>query len=56
MEDGADKEDVEEDTALGKLGDDDKPGWVMGTISKMLQHHMKSFGQKHVRVEDLTHR
>ena len=32
-EDGEDNEDTEQ----GKLSEDDEPGWVMGTISKMVQ-------------------
>ena len=42
---GEDKEDDEEDTELGKLSDDE-PGCVMGTITKMVQHSIKSFWQK----------
>jgi hypothetical protein len=33
----------DEDTEQGKLSEDDKPGWVMGTISKTLQQHMERF-------------
>jgi hypothetical protein len=36
------KDDDEDDTELGKLSEDDKPLWVMGTISKMVQHQMES--------------
>jgi len=32
-EDGEDEDHPEDDTELGKLSADDKPGWVMGTIS-----------------------
>jgi hypothetical protein len=32
-QDGDDKEDDGDDTMLGKLSDDDEPGWVMGTMS-----------------------
>ena len=32
-EDGEDEDDDEEDTEIGKLSEDDEPGWVMGTIS-----------------------
>jgi len=39
-----DEEDAEDendyDTELGRLSNDDKPCWVMGTISKMVQRHM----------------
>jgi len=43
-EDGEDEDD--EETELGKLSDDDKPGWVMGTITKTVQQRMESFRQK----------
>jgi hypothetical protein len=33
-------EDDEEDTEHGELCKDDEPGWVMGTISKPVQHLM----------------
>ena len=45
-QDGEDEEDDEEEIELGKLSDDDELGWVMGTITKTAQHHMKSFRQK----------
>jgi len=38
-QDGEDEEDDEEDTELCMLSDDE-PGWVMGTISKTVQHRM----------------
>jgi len=53
-EDGEDKHDDEEDTGHGKLSEDDEPGWVMGTISKMVQHRMESFWQKQMRLDELT--
>jgi len=53
-EDGEDKDDDEEDTELGKLSEDDEPGWVMGTISKTVQHRMERFGQKQMRLDALT--
>jgi hypothetical protein len=53
-QDGEDKEDDEEDTELGKLSDDDEPGWVMGTINKTVQHGMESFRQKQMRLDELT--
>jgi len=39
---GEDKDDDEQDTGHGKLSDDDEPGWVMGTITKTVQHHVES--------------
>jgi hypothetical protein len=53
-DDGEDEEDDEEDTHLGTLSDDDEPRLVMGTITKMVQHHMESFQQKQVRLDQLT--
>jgi len=52
-EDWEDEED-EEDTELGKLREDDEPGWVMGTMSKTVQHSMESFRQKQMRLDKLT--
>ena len=53
-EDGEDEDDDEEDSELGKLSNDDEPGWVMGTISKTVQHCMESFRQKEMRLDELT--
>jgi len=53
-QDGEDEEDDEEDTELGKLSDDDEPGWVMGTITKMVLHRMESFRQQQMRLDELT--
>jgi len=53
-QDGEDEEDDEVDTELGKVSDDDEPGWVMGTISKTVQHRMESFRQKQMRLDELT--
>jgi len=33
-EDAEDKDDDKDDTELGKLSEDDEPGWVMDTISQ----------------------
>jgi hypothetical protein len=52
--DGEDKEDDKEDTELCTLSDDDEPGWVMGTIFKLVQHCMESFRHKHMRLDELT--
>jgi len=51
-EDGEDEDD--EGTEQGKLSEDDKPGWVMGTISKMAQHRMERFWQKQMKLDELT--
>jgi len=53
-QDREDEEDDEEDTELGKLSDDDEPGWVMGTITKTVQHCMESLRQKQMRLDELT--
>jgi len=53
-EDGEDKDDDGEDTGQGKLSDDDEAGWVMGTISKAVQHHRESYRQKKTRLDELT--
>ena len=34
-EDGEDEDD--EETVMGKLSEDDEPGWVMGTITQTVQ-------------------
>jgi len=46
-------DDEEEDTGHGKLSEDDEPGWVMGTTSKMVPHHMESFRQKQMMLHQL---
>jgi len=51
-EDGEDEE-VEE-TEQGKLSEDDEPGWVMCTITKMVQQRMESFRQKQMKFDELT--
>ena len=52
-ENGEDEDDDEEDTELGKPSEDDEPGWVMGRISKKIQHCMESFRQKQMRLDEL---
>ena len=54
VENGADVHDDEEDPAGGKFSEDDKPGWVMGTISNMVQYRMKRFLQMQIKVEEST--
>jgi len=53
-EDGEDEEDDGEDAELGKLGDDDEPGWVIGTISEIVQHRIESIQQKQMTIDELT--
>jgi len=50
-QDREDQEDDEDDTVLSKLSDDDDPGWVMGTMSESVQHHVESFRQKQMRLD-----
>jgi len=53
-QDGEDEQYDEEDTELGKLSDDDELGWVMGTISRTLQHRLESVRQKQMKLDELT--
>jgi len=53
-QDGEDEEYDEDDTELGKLSDDDEPGWVMGTISNTVEHCLESFRQKQMKLDELT--
>jgi len=53
-EDGEDEDNDEEDTGHGKVSEDDKPGWVMGTISRTVQHGMEIFRHKQLRLDELT--
>jgi len=55
-EDGEDEDDDEEDPVGGKLSEDDKPRWVMGTISKTVQYCIKRFRQKQMNLDVLTQR
>jgi hypothetical protein len=50
-EDGED-DDVEE-TELAQLSQNDKPGWVMGTINKMVQQCMERICQRHMKIDEL---
>jgi hypothetical protein len=52
-EDEADHDDDDEDTEFGKLSEDDQPCWVMGTISKTIQHCMERFLQKQMTLDEL---
>ena len=51
---GADEDDDEDDPAGGKLREDGEPGWVIGTISKMVQYGMQRFWQKQIKLDELT--
>ena len=54
VENGDNEDDDEEDSSLVKLSEDDEPGWVMGTISQMVQYHMQRFRQKQMKLDKLT--
>jgi len=43
----------DEEREQGQLSKDDEPGWVMGTISKMVQQCMESFWQKQMKLNEL---
>jgi len=45
-EDGEDKKDDKHDSELGKLSVDGKPGWVLHTLSPMVQLSKESIHQK----------
>jgi len=53
VEDGLDEDDDEVDPGVGKLSKDDKPSWVMGTISNMVQHRKDHFQQKQMKLDKL---
>jgi len=52
--DDEEDQDDDEDTEQGKLRDNDEPGWVMGTISKMVQQHIERSPQKQMKLDELT--
>jgi len=54
MQDGEEEESEEKDTELSKLSDDNVPGWVIGPMSKTVQHRMESFRQKQMTLDRLT--
>jgi len=51
-EDGEDDDD--EETEQGQPSEDDKPGWVMGTISKIVPQRMERVRQKQTKFDELT--
>jgi len=52
-EDGEDEDDDKEDAVGGKVSEDDKPGWVMGTISKAVQYRMERVRQKQKMLDQV---
>ena len=51
-EDGEDKDD--EETEQVQLSEDEEPGWVMGTITTMVQQRLDRFRQKQIKLDELT--
>jgi len=51
-EDWEDEDD--EETEQGNLSQDDEPGWVMATITTMVQQRMERFRQKQMKLYKLT--
>jgi len=48
---GEDREDEEdEETEQGQLSDDDKPGWVMSTMTKTVQRRKERFRQQQINL------
>jgi hypothetical protein len=52
-QDGEDEDDDEEEAELGKLSDDDEPGWVMGTMCRTVQYRIQSLRQKPMNLDEL---
>jgi len=52
QDNGEDEDD--EDTEVGKLREDDEPGWVVGTISKIVQQHMRRFWHMQMKLDEMT--
>lgn len=53
-QDGVHQNNNEENRELGKLSEDDKPHWELGTIFKMVDQFMESVVQKEIKLEELT--
>jgi hypothetical protein len=54
-DDGEDGENEdEEETDQGKLSKDDEPGWLMGTITKMVLQCIERFQLKQMKLDKLT--
>ena len=53
-EEGEDEDNDEEDPQLGKLTEDGEPGWVLGTISKPVQHCSDRFQLTQMKLHELT--
>jgi len=54
-DDGEDREDEDDEkTEQGKLSEDDEPGWVIGTVSKMVRQLIERFPQRQMKLHELT--
>jgi len=51
-EHGEDEDDQEKEQ--GQLSKDDKPGWMMGTITKSVQQCLERFRQKQMKLDELS--
>jgi hypothetical protein len=51
-ENGEDEDD--EETEQGNLSEDDKPSWVMDTITKTVQQRMESFRQNQMKLDKFS--
>jgi len=51
---GEGEDEDDEETEQGKLGEDDEPGWVMGTITKTAQQSMERIRQRQIKLDELT--
>jgi len=54
VEDGEHEDDDKANPELGKQSAHDEPGWVMGTISRAVNHRMERYRQNHMKVNELT--
>ena len=52
--DGQEEDEDEEDPQLGMLSEDDEPNWLMGTISKTVQHRIEQFQLYQLKLAQLT--
>jgi len=54
QEDGEHNDDHEEDHQLRKFCKVDEPSWVMGSISKVVQHRLEHFRQRQIKLDEMT--
>ena len=52
-EDGEDEDDDQDDPVGGKFREHDETGWVMGTISTLVQYRRERFRQKQMKLNQL---